>query len=654
MAEYHIHPHGDDLATGDAAHPFATISRAAAIARPGDTVVVHEGVYREQVDPAHGGVSDLERIVYRAAEGEHPVIKGSERVTGWTHDRGTVWKVTLPASLFGSFNPFREELFGDWLIRPDKDTEPARHLGDVYLNGRSFYESPDLNGVYEPQVATRTVDDGTGATVPTFDPDGMRYAWHAEVDAHTGETTVWANFQDADPNVELVEVNVRRTCFFPSRTHIDYITVSGFEMCQAATPWSPPTAPQFGMVGPNWAKGWVIEGNHLHDAKCSAVCLGKEASTGENEWYRTERKTGYQYQLEAVFKGRRIGWGKETIGGHRVRFNHIHDCGQNGVVGHMGCAFSEVSWNHIHRIGVKREFFGWEIAGIKFHAAIDAIIAHNDVHDCSLGIWLDWQAQGVRVSGNVCHRNVRDLMIEVSHGPAILDNNVFASPYVFQNWSQGSAFVHNLIAGTIATHRVMDRSTPYHFPHTTEVAGCAVVSSGDDRYRNNLFTTAADPLPGLGAPGLGAYAGYPTSMAGYVEAIHRMKAGENGGGDPSPEQPVYVEGNAYCGMPAAEQEPDAVCVAERMTVSVEEDEDAVTVIVDVPEAVAGASSPLTCTADLGTPRIVEEPYENADGTPIVFDSDILGADRGQASSPGPLAALHAGINRIVISRHPSV
>lgn len=86
---------------------------------------------------------------------------------------------------------------------------------------------------------------------------------------------------------------------------MNYITVRGFEMAHAATPWEPPTAAQPGMIGPNWAKGWIIENNDLHDAKCSAVSLGKEVSTGDNDFSKWQRKPGYQYQMEAVFRGRR-------------------------------------------------------------------------------------------------------------------------------------------------------------------------------------------------------------------------------------------------------------------------------------------------------------------------------------------------------------
>ena len=55
--EYHVKPTGSDAACGDAEHPFATISKAAQMASPGDMVIVHEGAYREQVDPKRGGLT---------------------------------------------------------------------------------------------------------------------------------------------------------------------------------------------------------------------------------------------------------------------------------------------------------------------------------------------------------------------------------------------------------------------------------------------------------------------------------------------------------------------------------------------------------------------------------------------------------------------
>ena len=90
------------------------------------------------------------------------------------------------------------------------------------------------------------------------------------------------------------------------KTGLNYITVRNFEMAQAACPWTPPTADQPGLLG-QLSKGWIIENNIIHDAKCSGISLGKEASTGHNLSTLTHRKPGYQYQMEAVFRARQIG-----------------------------------------------------------------------------------------------------------------------------------------------------------------------------------------------------------------------------------------------------------------------------------------------------------------------------------------------------------
>ena len=69
------------------------------------------------------------------------------------------------------------------------------------------------------------VDVWTQRVVPTHEPDQTLFVWFAEVGEHA--TTLWANFQGADPNTELVEVNVRRSVFYPEEHHLDWITVRG-------------------------------------------------------------------------------------------------------------------------------------------------------------------------------------------------------------------------------------------------------------------------------------------------------------------------------------------------------------------------------------------------------------------------------------------
>ena len=95
MSTSHVATSGSDSADGSEDHPFHTISRAAGLAQPGDTVTVHRGEYREWVRPPRGGLSDQRRITYRAGMGEHVVVKGLERVTGWHRFRCPPGSITV-------------------------------------------------------------------------------------------------------------------------------------------------------------------------------------------------------------------------------------------------------------------------------------------------------------------------------------------------------------------------------------------------------------------------------------------------------------------------------------------------------------------------------------------------------------------------------
>lgn len=52
---YHVAKTGNDRNKGTKEAPFLTIQRAADVAMPGDSILVHEGEYREWVDPKMGG-----------------------------------------------------------------------------------------------------------------------------------------------------------------------------------------------------------------------------------------------------------------------------------------------------------------------------------------------------------------------------------------------------------------------------------------------------------------------------------------------------------------------------------------------------------------------------------------------------------------------
>ena len=70
---YHVSMHGCDRAAGTAEAPLRTISRAAELALPGDTVQIHAGTYREWVKPACPGLSDVRRITFEAGQADVPL-----------------------------------------------------------------------------------------------------------------------------------------------------------------------------------------------------------------------------------------------------------------------------------------------------------------------------------------------------------------------------------------------------------------------------------------------------------------------------------------------------------------------------------------------------------------------------------------------------
>ncbi len=347
-AEYHVSPSGLDSNKGSKSKPLKTISAAAHIAQPGDVITVHEGTYRERVNPPRGGTADDKRIVYQVAPGEKVVIKGSEIVTGWEQVPNDTWKVTLPNSFFGTHNPYKIKVQGDWFT-PLGGKNRVYHTGSVYLNGHWLAEGANKDQALKPA--------------------GKTPLWFAEVDDE--HTTIYAQFEGVDPNAQTVEINVREAVFYPKKTGMNYITVRGFTMEHAAPNWAPPTAEQVGLIGTHWSKGWIIENNTIRYSICTGVTLGKYGDEMDN---KAQSAKGYVGTINRAIKN---GWSKQNIGHHVVRNNHISHCEQAGIVGSMGAIFSTITGNTIYEINKRRMFSGAEMAGIKFHGAIDTVISNN-------------------------------------------------------------------------------------------------------------------------------------------------------------------------------------------------------------------------------------------------------------------------------------
>ncbi|MGA2243355.1 MAG: carbohydrate-binding protein [Verrucomicrobiota bacterium] len=429
--------------------------------------------------------------------------------------------------------------------------------------------------------------------------------WFGAVDQEN--TSLWAQFKGLNPNQQRVEINARRTVFYPPTTGIDYLTVRGFTLRDAATPWAPPTAEQIGVIGTHWSKGWIIESNLISHSTCSGIALGKYG----DQWDNTSADTAEGY-VRTIQRALTNGWSGEIVGHHLVRNNVISDCEQAGIVGSLGAVFSIVRDNDIHDIHVRRLFSGAEMAGIKFHAAVDVQIVHNHIYRTCLGIWLDWMAQGTRASRNLLHDNASDLFMEVDHGPILVDNNLFLSPTSLSSRSQGGAFVHNLIAGNLAANDFDGRQTPLLKPHSTALAGFHDNPRGDDRFYNDIFVRRADLAQYDHSP-------LPVVMAGNVF----LK-----GARPSPLETNPIVEPSFDPQLRLQEKADGWHLQLALD----------------PALSNGPTHPLVTTALLGQTVISQEPFENPDGTPLRIETDYFGNPRAAANpTAGPFERPGSGL-----------
>jgi len=154
-AEWNVAPGGNDAASGAQGAPFRTIARALSAAQPGDTVLLHNGTYREAITPSHDGLPDSP-ITVAAAPGARPVISALEPVAGpWTPGENGIFSAAAPAA--------------PSLAKPAPGVAPAASTGldQIFINGVAQPEArfPNHSGPDPLQRKGLTVSVGTDLTI---------------------------------------------------------------------------------------------------------------------------------------------------------------------------------------------------------------------------------------------------------------------------------------------------------------------------------------------------------------------------------------------------------------------------------------------------------------------------------------------------------
>ena len=306
-------------------------------------------------------------------------------MTGWEPvERDACGRSSFPNSLFGGFNPFAEEIEGDWIVYAEQDDAaqaPRRRVpqrAELLRGGDAWRRSSD------PPLRTEVLDDWTGTSDRVRDPEQTRYVWYAEVGADEhhdlGELPGRRPERGArrDQRAPLGLLPDRA----PPRLHHRARLRAGAGGLPVDAADRRPARPH----RPELGEGLDHRGQR-HPRREVLGGLARQGGVDRPQLRDPARATSPATSTSSSRsspRARSAGTGS-TSARTSSAATRIYDCGQNGIVGHLGCVFSTIEDNHIYNIALKREFYGYEIGGIKLHAAIDVVIRHNRIHDCSLG-----------------------------------------------------------------------------------------------------------------------------------------------------------------------------------------------------------------------------------------------------------------------------
>jgi hypothetical protein len=115
LSAWCVSPAGNDAARGNLQHPFATIQHAADMARPGDTVFIKAGTYRQTVAPPNSGTAS-KPITFRPYKNQKVVVDGADPVSGWTAGANGIYQTSDMTWDLGDGN---NQLFANGQMSPE-------------------------------------------------------------------------------------------------------------------------------------------------------------------------------------------------------------------------------------------------------------------------------------------------------------------------------------------------------------------------------------------------------------------------------------------------------------------------------------------------------------------------------------------------------
>ena len=489
---FYISPTGNDANRGSLEKPLRTISSGARRAKPGDTILVLEGTYRERITPVRGGEKG-QPITYRGESGKRVFIKGSELwKPRWIKEEDGIFAARPDPSLFNDrspeyidhHNPFEVELSSTPYGRDGLPEHTRKEAGDPKFKSADKQISYTCGQLF--------IDGSPWKQVPLRSELKPNTWWY-----NPKEQRLHVYFGKLNPEKVDIEITTRRRLFAPVKRGLGHIIVEGFifEHCGNQYPtdfWKVDQHAQSGAIGLAAGHHWTIRKNIIRFANTVAIDCGRM------DRHTPTRSTSLHNLIEENYLLDNGSAGILSYGSRNLII-------RNNVILHN---------NSLQFTGAKR----WEHGGIKCHKMEKGLIERNYIahNPHSPGVWLDNEFPDTEIRQNIIHDNgTHGIFLEMSdygYDRLLVDQNIiFANgkKAVYIHDASGATFSNNILAcnpGNASPERVIQikqvsprtRSQKHSFFNNLMIGGSPLIEvnypshrSGPQRFDYNLYATSS-------------------------------------------------------------------------------------------------------------------------------------------------------------------